>query len=61
MDMSEEVNRNALCPCGSGKKYKNCCMAKHTPKPVKKRSFLFTIIIVIAVFAAGAIGTAVRW
>ena len=23
-----KVGRNDLCPCGSGKKYKNCCMAK---------------------------------
>jgi preprotein translocase subunit SecA len=22
---SEKVGRNAPCPCGSGKKYKNCC------------------------------------
>jgi len=22
----EKVNRNDLCPCGSGKKYKKCCM-----------------------------------
>jgi len=22
------IGRNDLCPCGSGKKYKNCCMAK---------------------------------
>jgi preprotein translocase subunit SecA len=22
----ERVGRNDLCPCGSGKKYKNCCM-----------------------------------
>ena len=22
---SEKVGRNDLCPCGSGKKYKNCC------------------------------------
>ena len=21
----EKVGRNALCPCGSGKKYKKCC------------------------------------
>jgi len=20
------IGRNALCPCGSGKKYKNCCL-----------------------------------
>lgn len=24
----ERVGRNDLCPCGSGKKYKKCCMAK---------------------------------
>ena len=24
----EKVGRNDPCPCGSGKKYKNCCMAK---------------------------------
>ena len=23
--VSEEINRNAPCPCGSGKKYKHCC------------------------------------
>jgi magnesium chelatase family protein len=25
-DYTEEIPRNAPCPCGSGKKYKNCCM-----------------------------------
>ena len=25
---TEKVNRNDPCPCGSGKKYKKCCMAK---------------------------------
>ena len=23
-----KVGRNDLCPCGSGKKYKNCCIDK---------------------------------
>jgi hypothetical protein len=23
------VSRNDLCPCGSGKKYKRCCMAQY--------------------------------
>ena len=26
--MSREVGRNALCPCGSGRKYKHCCLGK---------------------------------
>ena len=25
---SNHIGRNDLCPCGSGKKYKNCCMLK---------------------------------
>ena len=24
----KRVGRNDLCPCGSGKKYKNCCLRK---------------------------------
>jgi uncharacterized protein YecA (UPF0149 family) len=23
-----KVGRNELCPCGSGKKFKHCCLAK---------------------------------
>ena len=25
MDNNTDISRNALCPCGSGKKYKRCC------------------------------------
>jgi preprotein translocase subunit SecA len=25
---NEKVGRNDPCPCGSGKKYKNCCLRK---------------------------------
>ncbi|MGZ3337755.1 MAG: SEC-C metal-binding domain-containing protein [Isosphaeraceae bacterium] len=24
----KRISRNAPCPCGSGKKYKNCCYGK---------------------------------
>ncbi|MCP4408079.1 MAG: DUF2384 domain-containing protein, partial [Gammaproteobacteria bacterium] len=27
-----KVGRNSPCPCGSGKKYKNCCLRKNQPK-----------------------------
>lgn len=30
--MNEKVGRNDPCPCGSGKKFKNCCI----DKPIKK-------------------------
>jgi uncharacterized protein len=26
--MVEKIGRNDPCPCGSGKKYKNCCLTK---------------------------------
>jgi uncharacterized protein YecA (UPF0149 family) len=26
MTLRKKVGRNDLCPCGSGKKYKKCCM-----------------------------------
>lgn len=29
--MQQKVGRNDPCPCGSGKKYKNCCMSKEKP------------------------------
>ena len=30
------ISRNSLCPCGSGKKYKHCCLGKEeTTKPSK--------------------------
>ncbi|WP_222928597.1 SEC-C metal-binding domain-containing protein [Oceanobacillus piezotolerans] len=31
-----KIGRNAPCPCGSGKKYKKCCL--YLPKPVKGNS-----------------------
>lgn len=31
-----QVGRNDPCPCGSGKKYKACCMKDHLPQGKKK-------------------------
>ncbi|MGQ9733279.1 MAG: SEC-C metal-binding domain-containing protein, partial [Candidatus Zipacnadales bacterium] len=28
----EEIGRNDACPCGSGRKYKHCCLGKKTSK-----------------------------
>ena len=41
----ESVPRNAPCPCGSGKKYKNCHMGKTVE--VKSPSFLVPVILAI--------------
>lgn len=36
--MSAKINRNDPCPCGSGKKYKNCCLTKSSsPKKFKAK------------------------
>lgn len=36
--MSKKIGRNDLCPCGSGKKYKQCCLAKASkPKTLSSR------------------------
>ena len=29
----ERASRNTPCPCGSGKKYKNCCLSKNEAAP----------------------------
>ncbi len=31
-EQGKSVGRNAPCPCGSGKKYKNCCLQKETER-----------------------------
>lgn len=33
--MTKKINRNEPCPCGSGKKYKQCCIG--LPEPRKHR------------------------
>jgi hypothetical protein len=34
------VSRNDACPCGSGKKYKKCCLGAPDPKAVRKSKIL---------------------
>ncbi len=36
---SKKIGRNEPCPCGSGKKYKHCCLNRHqTAAPVKQKT-----------------------
>jgi hypothetical protein len=45
--MNEKIGRNDPCPCGSGKKYKNCHYGKEIKKtytPTGKRKFKATVI-----------------
>ena len=36
---TSKISRNALCPCGSGKKYKRCCLGKPAAKPVSDQQY----------------------
>lgn len=40
--MTDKVGRNDPCPCGSGKKYKACCMLK--AHPTAKKKFSATVV-----------------
>ena len=35
-----KVGRNAPCPCGSGKKYKHCCLEREQESQAKARAML---------------------
>lgn len=55
------VSRNDPCPCGSGQKYKRCCIDK---KPVVggKKSWLFLLLfLAVAVGASVAVGVFYGW
>ena len=34
--MNDKIGRNDPCPCGSGKKYKQCCLLKKAPGGKRK-------------------------
>lgn len=62
--MSKKTGRNDPCPCGSGKKYKNCCMKKEQENgaakytPTGKRKFKAKVLSVkdksLSVFSRSA-------
>ncbi len=35
-----KIQRNAACPCGSGKKYKQCCLNKEQSTSITQKLFL---------------------
>lgn len=48
-----KVNRNEPCPCGSGKKYKNCHQDKTEVAPNKSMTFVISAIVIIFLLLAG--------
>ena len=47
-----KTNRNELCPCGSGNKYKNCCEKKRFQPDEKHRYIRWLISGAIGFFLA---------
>ena len=46
--MSKKINRNDSCPCGSGKKYKHCCLKKDKTvhrTPSRVRPFISSLTL----------------
>jgi hypothetical protein len=43
-----KIGRNDPCPCGSGKKYKNCCLTKKSATPLSQvlLGILFALIVI---------------
>lgn len=45
------LGRNEKCACGSGKKFKHCCLGKGDPAQAKKNKLLMICAGVVAVLA----------
>ena len=44
-----KVGRNEPCPCGSGKKYKACCLGKHAGQDTLGQKLLMWGVIAVLV------------
>jgi len=54
--MSKSVSRNDPCPCGSGKKYKQCCLGKPPAEERRRRAVLPVALILLGILAGVYIG-----
>lgn len=48
----KKVGRNEMCPCGSGKKYKNCHQQIESKKGAREQTFIIGGIIVLFIIFA---------
>ena len=49
------IGRNTPCPCGSGKKYKHCCLDKKPGAPVSQ----VLLIIVLSLLVLGGLAAVI--
>ncbi|HLS27473.1 MAG TPA: SEC-C metal-binding domain-containing protein [Opitutales bacterium] len=61
-------NRNALCPCGSGRAYKNCCAKKRQSTPDKPDSvqnqlkrIAYGLLLLVLIIAAVVLARTRPW
>ena len=47
-----KVGRNEPCPCGSGKKYKQCCLGKESEMPASQK---LVMALIAALFLIGLV------
>lgn len=45
--MADSLKRNDTCHCGSGKKYKNCCLEKDESKLSSKLGVIGLVVVVL--------------
>ncbi|PID38985.1 MAG: hypothetical protein CSB49_02555 [Proteobacteria bacterium] len=55
------VSRNDPCPCGSGQKYKRCCIDKKPVVATKKGWLYLLLYLTLAVGGSVAVGVSYGW
>ena len=53
-----KIGRNQPCPCGSGKKYKHCCVTRRSALSWTHKLFLS---IMVLLFAASVVYAMISW
>jgi hypothetical protein len=51
------IGRNQPCPCGSGKKHKQCCLGKPAPAARRKRLWLPSLLALFGIGLGAYVGT----
>ena len=55
MASEDKIGRNAPCPCGSGKKHKQCCLGKIKAVEEKARVGMSIGIAILGIVGGGAL------
>ena len=53
--MAKPLGRNDLCRCGSGKKYKHCCLEKDNARLLSKTAMIAIAIVMLVGLVLGGI------